>query len=132
MTSTSAIEYHHVFPKAKVQRRYGAELTNSIANLAFVSGFCNRKIGAKDPASYLTAIHPDRLNEQWVPMDSRTWQLTEFESFLTARRAILAQALNDLLGLPPYAEGHTHGVEGEVPRDDDVMDGVEELEAADY
>lgn len=130
MTSTSAIEYHHVFPKAKVQRRYGPELTNSLSNLAFISGFCNRKIGAKDPALYLKTVHADRLAEQWAPAEPELWRLEAFESFLAGRRTAQARALNDLLGLPPYVEGRVRGIEDEVPRDDDLLDGVEVLDDA--
>ncbi|MGH3783236.1 MAG: GmrSD restriction endonuclease domain-containing protein [Pseudonocardiaceae bacterium] len=125
MSSGSAIEYHHVFPKARVQGRYGPARTNDLANLAFISGSCNRKIGAKRPADYLVELHRDRLTEQWIPGDSTLWELDEFEKFLAARREAQARALNELLGLPLYTSGRVHGLEGEVPNDEDVIDGVE-------
>lgn len=117
MTSTSKIEYHHVFPKAKVSRKYGAEVTNSLANLAFISGKTNREIGAKDPAVYLSAIHEERLVEQWVPGPD-TWRVDRFPDFLAARRELLAGVLNDMLGLPPYVRGAARGADDEVPEDD--------------
>lgn len=117
MTSTSKIEYHHVFPKAKVSRKYGAEVTNSLANLAFISGKTNREIGAKDPAVYLPTIHRDRLDEQWIP-DSDTWQVDRFPEFLAARRELLTCVLNEMLGLPAYVRGAARKADDEVPEDD--------------
>jgi hypothetical protein len=37
MTSTSQIEYHPAFPRARVLKMHGKELTDSVANLAFTS-----------------------------------------------------------------------------------------------
>ena len=125
MTSTSKIEYHHVFPKARVSRRYGAELTNSLANLAFISGKTNREIGAKDPAAYLTEIHPERLTERWVP-GPETWHVDRFEKFLAARREVLVAVLNDMLGLPPYVRGVFRSEDSELPEDDEQI-SVEEV-----
>jgi hypothetical protein len=120
MTSDSKIEYHHVFPRAKVAKRYGSELTNSIANLAFVSGDSNRKIGARDPSAYLPEIPLDRLHEQWLPTDKQDWDLDRFASFLAHRRALLAEVLNEMLGLRRFA-GAAHSVDTEVPQDDDEV-----------
>ncbi|RZT87177.1 hypothetical protein EV383_4086 [Pseudonocardia sediminis] len=125
MTSTSKIEYHHVFPKARVSRRYGNELTNSLANLAFISGKTNREIGAKDPAGYLPKIHAERLTEQWIPGEE-TWHVDRFEQFLAARREALAAVLNDMLGLPPYTPGAARSQLDEMPEDDEQI-SVEEV-----
>jgi hypothetical protein len=120
MTSTSKIEFHHVFPKAKVQKAYGPELTNSLANLAFITGASNRKIGAKDPAVYLPPIKAERLLEQWVPAQEH-WRLDGFETFLAERRQLQAAVLNDLLGLPHYSPGHRPEPADELPMDDEVV-----------
>ena len=125
MTSDSKIEYHHVFPRAKVSKKYGAELTNSIANLAFISGDSNRKIGARNPAEYLPEIPVERLHEQWVPTDREDWDLERFQSFLAHRRALLADVLNEMLGLRSYS-GTLHSGDTEVPQDDDEI-GIETL-----
>jgi len=129
MSSGSKIEYHHVFPKARVVATYGRELTDNLANLAFISGTCNRKISAKRPSDYLPALHPDRLAEHGVPDDPHLWALDRFEDFLAARRAQQVRTLNDLLGLPPYEGTHAHGPEGEVPDDEDVIEGGDDFGA---
>lgn len=125
MNSTSKIEFHHVFPKAKVLRRYGPVLTNSVANLAFISGATNKAISAKNPEVYLAKVHPDRLAEQWIP-GADTWHLDDFETFLAQRREAQVVALNELLGLPPYVRGRRRGDEGELPADDDEVTADEE------
>jgi len=128
MTSTSKIEYHHVFPKAKVQHRYGSEPTNSLANFAFISGSCNRKIAASLPAEYLSNVHADRLAEQWVPADPSLWALDAFDDFLAERRRRQATALNELLELPLNQDLASELV-SEVPDDDDLLQsGDDEFE----
>lgn len=124
MSSGANIEYHHVFPKTRVSTRYGKELTNSLANLAFISGACNRKIAATAPAKYLANLDSGRFTEQWLPTDTALWQLDNFEAFLAARREAQADALNELLGLPRYTGTRAHGIEGEVPDDEDTIAGM--------
>ncbi|MGH3626318.1 MAG: hypothetical protein ACRDRL_02565, partial [Sciscionella sp.] len=121
MSSGSKIEYHHVFPQARIRNRYGKELMNNLGNLAFISGTCNRKIAASLPERYLTELHVDRLAEQWIPEDSTLWRLDAFEAFLTCRRTLQAAALNDLLGLPQYEERRGHEIEDEFPEDEDTI-----------
>lgn len=115
MTSSSQIEYHHIFPKARVQQRYGKDATNNLANLAFISGNANRRIGAKKPEEYLQTLDARRLSEQWITHDERLWQISAFEQFLTDRRLRMAQVLNDLLGLPRYKAGRARHMESTLP-----------------
>lgn len=122
MSSGTKIEFHHVFPRARVSKRFGTTLTNSIANLAFISGKTNRTIAAKLPANYLPDIPQTRLNEQWIPMDSSEWELDAFPEFLNARQALLAAVLNELLGLRPYARGAAPVQDAELPEDDDEIE----------
>lgn len=121
MTSTSKIEYHHIFPKARVQARFGRELTNNIANLAFISGTANRWIGQKPPSEYLLGIATDRLLEQWVPDNANLWELDRFEDFLAARQELVAAALNELLGLDVTGEVAHLDAEAFESEDDEVL-----------
>ncbi|WP_235545358.1 DUF262 domain-containing protein [Phycicoccus sp. Soil802] len=114
MSSSSKIEYHHVFPKARVEKDHGRALTNNIANLAFISGSTNRKISASLPENYLQAIPRQSLADQWVPSDSTLWTLDAFPEFLAARQSLLADALNELLGLTQTR------AEGQEPADDEL------------
>ncbi|MFW5471613.1 GmrSD restriction endonuclease domain-containing protein [Knoellia sp. CPCC 206435] len=114
MTSSSKIEYHHVFPKARVEKDHGRAVTNNIANLAFISGATNRKISAALPVDYLAKVPVEHLADQWVPSDPRLWALEAFPQFLAARQELLAKALNDLLGLTETRAA------GDEPADDEL------------
>ncbi len=122
MASDSRIEYHHVFPRARVQKDYGRDLTDSIANLAFISGASNRTIGAKHAADYLPTIPTARLEEQGVPAETGLWDHGSFPDFLEERQRRLANVLNDMLGMRPYLVGAPHDADAELPVDDEVFD----------
>ena len=98
------IEYHHIFPQARTRGLYPDALRNSIANLAFLSALGNKKVGAKDPMEYLSRVDSAELENQWVPLDSTLWPIDRLVEFCAARRRLLADALNDMLGLPAYVE----------------------------
>ncbi|WYB32975.1 hypothetical protein V6574_31085 [Streptomyces sp. SM1P] len=102
MNSGAKIEFHHVFPRARVQGTYAKEEWNSLANLAFVTGQTNKMISSGLPVDYMAGIAPERLAEQWIPGDPELRSLDRFPDFLAARRSLLANVLNELLGLPSY------------------------------
>ncbi len=108
MTSGAKIEFHHVFPRAQVQGTYAKEEWNSLANLAFVTGQTNKMISSRLPVAYMAGIAPERLAEQWIPGDPELRSLDRFPDFLAARRSLLANVLNELLGLPRYDARATH------------------------
>ncbi len=95
------IEYHHIFPKKLLNAR-GVDryLRDEVANIAFLSQKANRKILSSKPADYLAEIAahaPERLEAQLVPMDRSLWELDRFHDFLSARRRLLADAMNQVL-----------------------------------
>lgn len=120
MSSGAKIEFHHVFPRARVQGAYAKEEWNSLANLAFVTGQTNKMISSRLPGQYMAEIAPERLTEQWIPADPELRSLDRFPDFLAARRGLLANVLNELLGLPFY-DGHA------ANRDTDELPADEEL-----
>jgi len=95
------IQFHHIFPKALLKQRYEKSAINEIANLAFISGDTNRRIGKKEPAAYFPGIvgnHGEKaLTAQGIPMDSGHHQVEAFPAFLEARRANLVRMMNDHL-----------------------------------
>lgn len=115
------IEYHHVFPQAKTKSRYPASLRDSIANFAFLSAIGNKRVGAKDPAAYLAAIDTTELEKQWIPLDSALWALDKFPTFCAARRRLLVDQLNTMLGLPAFVAADAP----EAPLDDEEPDAAE-------
>ncbi|MFE0454242.1 GmrSD restriction endonuclease domain-containing protein [Streptomyces mirabilis] len=120
MNSGAKIEFHHVFPRARVQGTYAKEEWNSLANLAFVTGQTNKMISSGLPVDYMAGIAPERLAEQWIPGDPELRSLDRFPDFLAARRSLLANVLNELLGLPRYDAQV-------IPRDTDELPADEQL-----
>jgi predicted nucleic acid-binding protein len=120
VSAGSRIEFHHVFPRARVHATFPKEEWNSLANLAFVTGQTNKMIGSKLPAEYMAGIAPERLDEQWIPDAPELRSLGRFTDFLAARRRLLANVLNQLLGLPAYAGQDTRDID-EPPADEEVI-----------
>jgi hypothetical protein len=101
LTKGLALEVHHIFPKAWLRRNgLGAhpEL-DTLANFGFLSKYDNIKISDGDPAAYLRQATPEELEAQWVPSDPDLWQINRFDDFCTARRRLIADGLNRMLGL---------------------------------
>ncbi|MFJ9863203.1 DUF262 domain-containing protein [Streptomyces sp. NPDC101165] len=121
MTSGSKIEFHHVFPRARVQGTYAKEEWNSLANLAFVTGQTNKMISSRLPDQYMADIAPERLAEQWIPDDPEVRSLDRFPEFLAARRRALANVLNRLLGLPVHDGQAAPRDADELPADEEVI-----------
>jgi len=98
------IQIHHVFPKALLKKAgVSRKDRDEIANLAFLAARPNRKISNREPAIYLAEIadkNSKRLEAQCIPMDKKLWRLDRFQDFLSARRAMLASAVNDLIQNP--------------------------------
>jgi hypothetical protein len=94
-----AIQFHHIFPKAVLKKAglEGGEI-NEIANLAFVSGRTNQRLGTKSPADYFPGIIEQRgqqaLASQLIPLDADLWRVENYRAFLEARRQMLADAIN--------------------------------------
>jgi hypothetical protein len=96
------IQYHHIFPKAKLKGLYETPEINEIANMAFISGETNRKLGSKSPTEYLPRIIEERgeeaLESQCVPLDSALWPIDKYRDFLDVRRRRLVEVVNEFIG----------------------------------
>ncbi|MBI3024437.1 MAG: hypothetical protein HYY66_01935, partial [Candidatus Tectomicrobia bacterium] len=95
------IEYHHIFPRKHLNaRNVDRFLRDEMANIAFLGQKANRRILARKPKDYLEDIAesaPERLKDQFVPMDRGLWELDRYNDFLVARRGMLADAMNEVL-----------------------------------
>ena len=96
-----SVEVHHIFPRAWLKKSgLGSHPErDTMANFAFLSKWDNIKIGAGDPAAYLAKADPVALTAQWIPSDPDLWAADRFADFCAARRVLIADALNDMLGL---------------------------------
>jgi hypothetical protein len=98
----SALERHHLFPKAWLQKNGVTELrdTNQIANFALVEWSDNISISDKAPSKYL----PDYLNRlsnsekekmyYWHCLPEK-WEEMSYETFLIERRKRIAMVVKD-------------------------------------
>ncbi len=97
----SKLQVHHIFPKKRLyDSGYKRSQVNALANFCFLTALGNQSISAADPARYLAeaeAANPGVLASQWIPEDEALWQTDRYPNFLAARRALLADAANDLL-----------------------------------
>jgi hypothetical protein len=91
------LELHHIFPKALVKGSHPRRDVNELANMAFLSKRANLEISAKEPSEYLPGIAADRLDKQFVPLDSTLWKLDRFQDFLASRRELMARGINAFL-----------------------------------
>ena len=95
------IQYHHIFPKAKLKGLYERQEINEISNMAFISGQKNREIGATEPAKYLPDIILKRgkeaLSSQAMPLDNSLYEISAYRKFLETRREMLATEVNAFL-----------------------------------
>lgn len=99
------LQYHHIFPQARLRGSYSKAQINEIGNLAFIGGRTNQRIGARPPAEYLAEVVSNRgpaaLENQCVPLDPALWALDRYPEFLAARRDLLAKRVNEYIGELP-------------------------------
>jgi hypothetical protein len=96
------IQYHHIFPKAVLREaEYERGEINEVANLAFIAGRTNQKIGRKPPEVYFPKVIERRgaeaLEAQLIPLDQELWKVENYRAFLAWRRERLAEAINQHL-----------------------------------
>jgi hypothetical protein len=96
-----AVEIHHIFPRNWLKKQGLGDHTDldTLANFAFLSKHDNIKISDGDPAAYLAHADTAELEAQWIPTDPSLWTAARFRDFCAQRNALLADALNALLGL---------------------------------
>lgn len=96
------LEVHHIFPKAQLYKmNFNKAEVNALANFCFLTKNTNLNIRDRKPEEYFTEIertHPGALASQWIPMDPELWKLENYGRFLEARKQLLAEASNKLMG----------------------------------
>ena len=95
------LQFHHIWPKARLKSKYAAKEINDISNLCFISGKLNREIRDRAPADYLRAIleSPDAsiLESQCIPTDPALLEGGAYLDFIAARRTLVSERLNAFL-----------------------------------
>lgn len=91
------IEYHHIHPQATLRSTYTKAQINDLANLAFISEQANKRISARVPAVYFGELDEAELTRHFIPLDSQLRETPNYLAFVAARRAALAEAINEFL-----------------------------------
>jgi len=91
------LEYHHIHPQATVRARFTKAEINDLANLAFISGRANRKIGKREPSLYLAEVDDGQRAAHLIPSEEYLWLTVNYRGFLRSRRELLADAMTELL-----------------------------------
>jgi len=97
------LQFHHVFPKAILKASYSSREADDIANLAFIGGRTNRNISDKAPSVYIPKTIEKSasiaFHSQCIPIEEDLLQIDAYKAFLTTRRKLISDRLNEFLGL---------------------------------
>jgi len=93
-------EWHHFFPKRVLRgAKIEDERINTLGNIVVLNERANRTFSSKEPRKYLEEYNVDdkRLVEQFVPVDEKLMDVSQYEQFIEARASALADASQDYL-----------------------------------
>ena len=96
------LQFHHIFPKGVLKGSYTSRQADDIANLCFISGKTNRQISDKSPAEYfpeiMSGVDESAFVAQCIPTADNLLATASYTAFLSERRRLIAQRLNEFLG----------------------------------
>jgi hypothetical protein len=97
------LQFHHIFPKAVLKKLYTSREADDIANLSFIGGKTNRSIRDTPPKDYFEKIKEKSGNAsfqaQCIPASSELLSVDRYKDFLTERRRLICERLNEFLGV---------------------------------
>lgn len=103
------LQFHHIFPRAILKGHYRQVIINDIANLSFIGGKTNRKISAKQPATYFPEViekqGPSSFASQCIPTDEPLLTVDSYPQFLVERRKLICERLNKFLQQSRLVQG---------------------------
>ncbi len=95
------LHFYHIFPKAQLKKHYTSREADDIANLVFIGGKTNRAISDKPPSKYLPPLIDEHglptFAAQAIPTESSLLEVASYKDFLTKRRALIADQINEFL-----------------------------------
>jgi hypothetical protein len=95
------LQFHHIFPKARLKKGFTSREADDIANLAFMGGKINRAISDKPPATYLSPLvaqHGSQIFEApGIPLERNLSDVPNYKAFLAQCRKLIAARLNEFL-----------------------------------
>jgi len=101
VANRNQIEFHHIFPQDFLKGKYERDEINDIANQTFIVKRTNVLIKNDDPAVYLPEVLKKNGEENFIkhciPTDQTLWDINKYPEFITERRRLLTDMLNDYL-----------------------------------
>ena len=101
-TNRRALERHHLFPRAWLERQGIADLTqiNQMANYALLEWPENNDISDAPPADYVPKIAKRFTKKDWAMMSKAHalpvgWETMEYDVFLEERRRLMASIIRE-------------------------------------
>ena len=101
------IHSHHIFPQSLLYQNgfdssnhVHIQFVNAIANRAFLTSETNIEISNRLPEEYLPEVeekYPGALEKQLIPPDRNLWKLENYLEFLSARRQLISEKLDEYL-----------------------------------
>lgn len=108
-SSLTKAERHHIFPIAFLTKKgFRARAVHLSPNFCYIPANLNKEISGKTPSEYMAAYQAENpefmkaADSHLIPIDkdSPIWK-DDYEAFLDARSALIAQALNQLTETGP-------------------------------
>lgn len=92
-------QWHHIFPKKYLEGKVDDALVDALGNIAVIGPEINIRISAKDPMGYVSKykITDEKLTQQFIEPKSLAIALSEYEAWVRARAAHIAQIGNEFL-----------------------------------
>ena len=92
-------ERHHIFPRSLLKRKGMTDSVriNALGNRAVLGKKPSLEDRRSSPADYLPRVDEDALRDQSVPLAPELWAPEQFLDFLSARRRLLAKAMNEFI-----------------------------------
>ena len=88
-----------------MKNSYTSREADDIANLAFIGGKTNRQISDKPPSHYFPQLIEKAghtaFETQCIPADSGLLEVEAYKAFLTERRRLVSERLNEFLAIQP-------------------------------
>ncbi|WP_420617291.1 GmrSD restriction endonuclease domain-containing protein [Candidatus Palauibacter sp.] len=103
--TSNGSERHYVFSlpvlkKAGLDSAADRKIINELANRAFLARKAPREVRSSPPSEYLAKVDDDQpgaLRAQSIPLDRELWNPERYRDFLSVRRQLLAQAINEYI-----------------------------------
>jgi len=90
---------HHIFTR-ELLRENGEtrdDVINWLANLTLIAPSVNSEIGDQQPVGYLSQYNQEILEQHFIPLNQKLWEINNYESFFEERAKLIWKATRNLL-----------------------------------